>query len=245
MYVNVNTCNIASYEIFLILIVNLLYKIINNIAFNQCIMEKSEIVNEIHKPARVNFPRRKYKLFGIDDLFEADLIEVRNYAKQNKNFNYILTVINCFSKFAYCEPLKTKTGKEVTVAFKKILKRTTPPKNLHVDQGKEFFNSHFQKLMKKYKINIYPSYSTKKCAIIERFNRTLKNMLYKQFSLNGSYKWVDILQKMVAVYNNKTHRTIAMAPSEVTKAHEEELLKTAYNNQPSNQKKWKKKIFCW
>lgn len=90
--------------------------------------------------------------------------------------------------------------------------------------------------METHNINIYPSYSTKKCAVIERFNRKIKNMLYKQFSLNRSYIWIHIPQDMVKIYNERRHRTIGMKPSEVTLDHEEKLLKTLYNNQLSKPK---------
>ena len=38
------------------------------------------------------------------------------------NFNYILTVIDCFSKYALCVPLKDKTGKETINAFMALFK---------------------------------------------------------------------------------------------------------------------------
>jgi hypothetical protein len=69
---------------------------------------KKDIVDELHKPARKNFPRRHVVLKGINDLYQADLIEVRQHSKQNKGYNYILTVINCFTKVADALPIKDK-----------------------------------------------------------------------------------------------------------------------------------------
>ena len=146
-----------------------------------------QIVNEIHKPARRNFKRRHVILKGISDLFQADLVDVKAYSRENKGFKYILTIINVFSKFAWAIALKSKSGKDVAEAFASILKNHNPPDNLQVDQGTEFYNSNFKSLMKKYKINMYSTHSVLKASVIERFNRTLKGKMWKMFSLRGNY----------------------------------------------------------
>lgn len=104
------------------------------------------------------------------------------------------------------------------------------PKNLQTDDGKEFFNKVFQSLMLKYKINHYSTYSVMKASIIERFNRTLKGMMWKEFSYNGSYHWIDIYQQLINKYNRKIHRTIKMAPIDVKPSNEKFLLNTVYNH---------------
>lgn len=190
---------------------------------------KQQIVNELHKPARRNFKRRSVILKGIDDLWQADLIEMIPYARQNNGFKYILVVIDGFSKFAWAEPLKTKSASEVANAFSRILQLGRKPKNLQTDQGKEFFNAVFSKLMSKHNINHYSTYSNIKACIAERFNRTLKNRLWKQFSLQGSYKWTKILPSLMKHYNNTKHRTINMKPSSVKgKKIERKLLLSVY-----------------
>lgn len=189
---------------------------------------KRQVVDELHKQTRINFPRRKTIIKSFDDLFQVDLVEMIPYSKENKGFKYILVVINCFSKYVWTIPLKNKTGPEVSTAMEKVLKEQTP-KNLQTDAGLEFFNKHFEKLMKKYGINHYNVFSEKKAAIVERVNRTLKNMMWKEFSLNGNYKWIDLLPKIVHRYNNKKHRTIGIKPSQVTKNLEKHLLDTVYN----------------
>lgn len=193
---------------------------------------KRQVVEEIHKPARINFKRRKVIVKSLNDLFQADLVEMLPYAKENKGNKYILVVINCFSKFAWAVPLKNKKGPEVASAIHKILKqlsKTQIPKNLHTDGGLEFFNQHFNKVMKIYSINHYQTYSEKKASIVERLNRTLKTMMWKEFSLQGSYKWLNLLPRIINIYNNKKHRTIGMKPKEVTKKDEKSLLDKVYN----------------
>lgn len=83
------------------------------------------------------------------------------YAKENNGFKYILVVINCFSKFIWAFPLKNKSSVEVVKNMEKVFK-DQQPNNLQTDMGKEFFNSNFTKLMNKYKVNHYSTYSEKK-----------------------------------------------------------------------------------
>lgn len=176
-------------------------------------MEKLQVVKELHKQARKNFKRRRTIIKGFDDLWQTDLAEFGPYARENKGYKYILLVIDCFSKYLWTRPLKNKTGPEVTAAMTNIFKEGRIPKNIQSDDGKEYYNQHFQKLMKKHGINHYSTYSTKKAAIVERVIRTLKSKLYKTFSLQGTYKWFDILKDKTLEYNNSKHRTIAMKPA--------------------------------
>jgi hypothetical protein len=142
--------------------------------------EKVQLVNELHKPIHRNFKRRSTIIKGLDDLWQADLAQMNMYSSSNKNHNFILVVIDCFSKYVWVRALKTKNSVEVTKAFKSILvNEKRQPNNLQTDQGKEFFNIEFNTLMKKYNINHYNTYSCKKASIVERYIRTLKERLFK------------------------------------------------------------------
>lgn len=192
-------------------------------------MSKQSIVDELHRSARRNFRRRRVVIRGLDDLWQADLVEMGAYSTENKGFRYMLTVIDVFSKFAWAKPIKSKSGIEVTNAMESVLKEARRPKNLQTDDGKEFYNSNFNKLMRKFNINHYSTYSALKASIVERFNRTLKTMMWKEFSMNGSYRWIDMLPELLSNYNNRKHRTIKISPSAVNKSNEQQILSTVYN----------------
>ena len=49
-------------------------------------LEKKIIVDEIDAPARKNFPGRKVLMRGIDETWQADLID-KNYSHFNKGYN--------------------------------------------------------------------------------------------------------------------------------------------------------------
>lgn len=189
--------------------------------------EKRGLVEEIHRPARKIYPRRSTILNGLSDLYQADLVEMIPYARENNGYKYILTCINCFSKRAFAAPLKNKTSAEVAQKMKDyILDKVSSgatPKHMQTDQGVEFYGGPFKKLMKKYAINHYSTYSVIKAAIIERFNRTLKSKMWVEFNVQGSYRWVDILQSLVDKYNKTYHRSIKMRPIDVNHKNETEI----------------------
>lgn len=188
-------------------------------------MSKVDVVNELHKCARVNFLRRNVILKDIDDLWQADLIDMQSMSNKNNGYKYILAIIDCFSKFAWVVALKQKNKESVSKAFERILKNGRVPKNLQTDCGKEFYNDHFKAIVDKYKINHYSTYSTKKASIVERFIRTLKNKLYKEFSLNGSYTWKNtVLNNKISEYNNTVHRTIGQTPISVNHKNKASIL---------------------
>lgn len=192
--------------------------------------ERSQIVEEIHKPARKRFDRRSVIIKGLNDLYQADLCEMIPYQKINKGYRYILVVINTFSKFVWALPVKRKTGTDVAKAMHRILSSVgQPPKNLQTDHGKEFYNKEFAALLKKFNINHYSSYSDLKSSIVERCNRTLKGMMWKRFSLQGSHKWLDILPQVVNKYNSTVHSTTGLKPKNVTRRHTNLLLNTVYS----------------
>lgn len=188
-------------------------------------MSKEIVVNEIHKQARRNFPRRHVVMKDIDDLWQADLIDMQSTSKYNSGYKYLLAVIDTFSKYAWVYPLKKKNKEQITEAFKKLFKKGRLPKNLQTDHGTEFYNTQLKLLLLKYNINHYSTFSVKKASIVERFIRTLKNKLYKQFSIQGNYKWNSgTLVNVLKEYNNTRHRTIGTAPIHVNKQNKHIVL---------------------
>lgn len=202
---------------------------------------RKAIARELHAPARKRFPRRRVVLKGLNDLFQADLVEMIPYAKQNKGMCYILTVINCFSKFAYAIPLRNKTGIEVAKALKPILEKNRF-RYLQTDLGKEFYNKHVKALLIKHNVSIYSTYSEVKASIIERFNRTLKEDMWEQFTARGKYEWLSILQTLVKNYNNSKHRTIGMKPKDVKRKHVKLILSKINKSQKIQSKRPKFKL---
>lgn len=172
----------------------------------------------LHFPVIKKFKRNQYRVFNIDELWEVDLCDMKHFKNVNDNYSFILTVIDVFSKFAFARPLRTKSAKDVTIAFMDILNSSgRKPQIVQSDHGKEFKNISFSNMLASNNIKQYFSYNpTLKCAVVERFNRTLKQLMYKYFTHRNTKRYVDVLQHLLYVYNNNVHSTIKMKPSDVT-----------------------------
>ena len=175
------------------------------------------LAEELHKPIRKKFKKRFVFVKKANDIWAADLIDLRSHANVNGGMKYILMVIDCFSKYGYAVPIKYKTGAEVTEAFESLFEKETP-KFLWVDRGSEFYNSDLKGLLKKYDIKMYSTHNAEKVSVVERWNRTIKTKLWKYFSANGTYKYIDILQPLIDKYNRTKHRSTGYTPIEAKKA---------------------------
>ena len=184
---------------------------------------------ELHKPKRRNYQRRNIIVNHIDEIFAADLVEMQKFAKLNKGYRYILTCIDIFSKFACVIPLKDKKGINVRNALEKIFKQRLP-KFLWTDRGTEFYNKQVQDLLKENNIKLYSTNNSEiKSSVIERSNRTFKNMMYKKFTEINNTIFYNILDQLDDNYNNKYHSTIRMTPIEGSKKINEKKIKNIYN----------------
>ena len=187
----------------------------------------------LHKPVTKNFPRRKTFSKGIDDLYQADLADVRNLSSYNAGFSYILTCIDVFSRYAFAVPIKDKRGITVAAAFEKIFAERVP-NMLQTDRGLEFLNAQVQDVFRKHNIHHYFSLNDDiKAALVERFNRTLKSRLYRYMTHHRTSRWIDALNDIVESYNKSRHRSIGMAPIEVTRDKEEDIAKRLYPPKPA------------
>ena len=191
---------------------------------NQTIREG--ILNEVHAPVRINYPRKFYKLRSIYQCMHADLMEIPKLAEYNDGTNFLLVVINIFSKFVYVKPLKDKSAKTVCIAFEDILKNMIYiPNSLSTDLGTEFTNKKFRKLLKKHKIHLYHSTTIKKAVFAERLIRDLRRLIYKGINARGNYHFLDILPLIVDHMNNTENRMIKMKPVDVTIDNEHEVIR--------------------
>ena len=194
---------------------------------------------ELHKPRKINFERRKVISNNIDHIWGIDLITMIKYTKQNKNYKYILTVIDFFSKYSWCYPLKTKKSEEIINSFKDNFKKSKrKPTMIQSDEGSEFTNNVTQTFFKNNNIKWYHTYNRDiKCSICERYNRTILNKIYKNFTLNNNTIWINDLDKLVNEYNNTYHRSIKMKPIDASKKSNENIVRNnLYNFRYTNKK---------
>ena len=99
------------------------------------------------------------------------------------------------------------------------------------DKGLEFSQTDpdIKRIVKdKYHMHMFTLSGSIKAGIVERFNRTLKTRLARYFYENKTRKWLDVLQQFTRNYNHTYHRTIKMAPADVTSDKVRLVLKNVY-----------------
>ena len=195
---------------------------------------RKQLTATLHKPVRVNFLRNKTIVKGIDDQWQIDLCDMKSKSQWNDNFTFILTCIDCFSRYAWAAAMKNKSGAETVRVLRQIFKSGRIPRRIQTDKGKEFLNVGVQHLLQKNGIQLFTTESDKKASIVERFNRTLKMRMFKYFTAQNTYRYIDVLDSLVEGYNMSFHRTIQMRPIEVQRRHELILRRRLY---PKNLKR--------
>ena len=174
--------------------------------------QKKLLTKELMKPVIKKFKRRPVVTTYVNDIWGADLLDVSNMSKYNKNYTFLLIIIDIYSRYAFVIALKNKSAEEVLGAFEKF---KTTPHNLWVDEGKEFFNSDMKAYCKKHNINMYHTYTGLKSVFAERFNRTLRDLMFEYLNSYDTKNYLDELPKLVDKYNNTFHKSIKETPYNV------------------------------
>ena len=203
---------------------------------------KSNDSYTLHKPpAKIKLFRRVYTK-NIGYLYQIDLVDMSTYKDENDGYTFIITCIDTFSKKAWVFKLKNKTGSSIVKALK-VLLLVNRHQKIEFDQGTEFYNSKFLNLLKTYGIQHYSIFSDRKCSIVERFNRTLKTRMFRAFTAQGNHRYIDILDDIVASYNQTKHSSTKFAPDDVTSLNENIVRKNLYPKRGKNAKKLQKAVF--
>jgi transposase InsO family protein len=199
----------------------------------------------LHKPARVNFPRSRVHVAGIDSQWELDLMDFASLSDKNDGVRFGLMVVDVFSKYLWVELLKTKKPAEVAKAFVKVLDSSGRiPKVIRSDMGKEFTGKAFQEVLKERDIAHFLASGDKKAAVVERCIKTIKTKIYKYVTAMQSHRYKDVLPDVVKTYNASVHSTTGRAPVDVTVDNEAEVRFDTYLRRRKTRLRYKKYKFA-
>lgn len=172
----------------------------------------------LHKPVRKKFPTRKTIAPYLDSVWQLDLTEMVKYKAYNDGIQYILFVIDVYSRYLWLKALKDKKSKTVATAVREIINDDNRyPQMIWTDRGSEFLGRYFQEIIIEYDIGYYNTFSVNKAAIVERVQRSIKERMHRYFTKMNTFKYIDILQDMAYSYNRSFHRTIKTTPLEMVK----------------------------
>lgn len=165
-------------------------------------------------------PKEKYTTEAIivsepDSQWDCDILVLPDKPKKNRNFKFLLGVIDLFSRHAWVRLLKTKTALDTANAFRSVLREGRKCKLLRHDEGGEFRGVHFRQMLKEEGIPNIIAYGAVKSNYIERFFRTFQKKYYRYAYHNTTEKFVDIVQDIVKSYNNSVHSSTKIKPAEV------------------------------
>ncbi|PFX12774.1 putative uncharacterized transposon-derived protein F54H12.3 [Stylophora pistillata] len=165
--------------------------------------------------------------------------------KQKLGYRYLLMVLDIFSKYGWIVPLKNKKGESVAAGFKQIFAEGRVPKKMWTDKGSEYYNSHVKDLFKAKGVELYSTENEEKSSVCERWNRTIKTKMWKQFTIQNNTVYLDILPKILEKYNNTKHRSIGMTPVEASKKkNENAVYLKLYGKELDAQRGWEKPKFA-
>ena len=197
-----------------------------------------EILNKypaytMHKPTRKRFKRNRVIVNSIDQQWQVDLSDLSSLAPHNDGYRYLACFIDVLSKKVWVVPMKKKTALDMMRALDVVFDSTARrPMVIQVDKGTEFHNATVKKKLEKMGIRLFSTHNEEtKAQIVERFQRTLKGKMWRYFHHNNTYRYVDVLDDIVASYNNTVHRSIKMTPNQVNEDNEATVWETLYGDE--------------
>jgi hypothetical protein len=195
----------------------------------------NQIFTEFHRRRRAKtraagpkiIPQRgegSFVAFGIDDRWMADLADLtaqpsipEDDADVEHPYQYILVVLDVFSRKLFARPLRTKDPTTVLNAFKEILHGQRKPARLDTDAGPEF-KGPFKAFLDEQHIfhTERGPMSPNGLAPVDSAIKTLKRSIFRRVVGDKDRDWAANLQATVAGMNGQAHSSlVGRSPDQV------------------------------
>ena len=89
-------------------------------------ISSKELAGELHKPIIKKLKKAEVHSPFVDNIWDADLTDMRLISKFNKGIRFLLCVNDIFSKLTWVIPWKDKNGITITNAFQKNFRQIKP-----------------------------------------------------------------------------------------------------------------------
>lgn len=183
--------------------------------------EVSQVFHQLPKP------KEYLSIFSKNDnSYQADLTYMDKVGTEG-GYNYLLTMIDVNSRYAYAYPLKSKNAGEVISKFQEFLKEVhdrtgSPVHSLTTDLGTEFTGNEFKDFFKNVGVELFLANAgdKNKMGKIERFHRTFKEAMIRMMHATNE-PWNKLVNDVVENYNNSKHRALGHDPNEYNKEDKE------------------------
>lgn len=158
----------------------------------------------------------------VGHIFQTDLMDVQSLSKWNKNYKYILIVVDCFSRYTSARALKNKTGiivgEGLTSIFSDLKDRNLLATMvlLGSDCGSEFIGKHAHAAYKSFNISHFVLRAPLKAFLSESIGRHVIDRLFKFMHASKTKTWINELDNVVSAKNKRVNRSLGLAPRDIT-----------------------------
>jgi hypothetical protein len=185
----------------------------------------------LNRKILTHFPTTRVIIGGINQLHQADLIDLSKYQQYNEGVNFILIIEDVFSKFVWAIPLKNKSNVEVLRALKQVYKSYSDfPSSFSSDKGTEFTGKKIQSFFKSNDVNIFQSHRNTKAQFVERVIETLKHKIFTYLTLHKTFKYIDVLPNIISSYNHTVNRETKTFPANVSARNAPKIFTNLYGD---------------
>lgn len=183
----------------------------------------------LHRRVYKKYETAHFLIGGPNDMHQGDLADMgRDSSKYNDGVVFLLTVIDCFTRMAFVQPLKSKSGKDIVEALNKIYKDRDTPSLWVSDSGTEFTGYMTQNWFKQHNVQFSTVHGAHKAAYIERFHSTIKHKLSRYMTLHNTRRYIDVLQDVVYSYNTSYHTSTGYRPIDINESNAKEVFIKLY-----------------
>ena len=159
--------------------------------------------------------RYPYSRLQVDIL---DLID--SVPRTNKGYRYIFLCIDTFTRYVFAIPIKTKNDSDVSAALHKVVSEIKEKgfiiSQIDSDNESSFLSRNYKKILNDNHIfqNLSQVNDHHSLGFIDRFCRTIRDILKRYSIAYDTNLWIDVLHKLIENYNNRVHSSIKMTPIE-------------------------------
>lgn len=182
------------------------------------VQETSQVFHR--RTVKAHYPLISYSPFTR---IQIDLADVSQLSRWNGGVKFLFCAIDVFTRFAFVLPLKSKGDAEVLAAWKAIVEQIVtrtgfPPSQLDSDQESSFMSRNFKAYCEELLISqkLLPIDDMKGTAVVERFIRTVRELLNRYMVAYNTKSYRAVLPALVENYNTRINQGIRTTPEDAT-----------------------------
>ena len=174
-----------------------------------------------HHPIIHHFASQKVVTRGLNDVWDADLMDMSNLVKYNDGVHFVGTN-------------EKQINQRNINCHQKCHKSRLQPETFRSDAGKEFIGKDVKEYLADHEIYQQVTRNEKKTNYAERVIQILRKIFYKYLYYHKTCKYIDVLQELVEGYNESYHSRIKRAPITINKENELQVWTEQYLSKKSD-----------